>query len=78
MQLSRKAIPRNDMYVNIHPQDLQAQSTAHTIDSQRPNSEASVAGLTLPFTIWLGKVLVGTPSELVILSTRLPSSEPHP
>ncbi|KAK5121183.1 hypothetical protein LTR85_005667 [Meristemomyces frigidus] len=69
LQSGSKAIPRGTMSIDIHQRDLLTPSP--TTDEQHPNSDANIAGVKLPLSVWLGSTLTGAYSELVVLSKKL-------
>lgn len=70
LQSTRKAIARGTMHVEVYERDLLTEAQQTEFGS-KPNYEANVAGVRLPWKVWLGS-LVGADKfgELVILSKK--------
>ncbi|KAK3653432.1 hypothetical protein LTR56_004636 [Elasticomyces elasticus] len=70
LRSSTKEIPRGAMGIEILQRDLLTPDQATKFD-RYPNSNANIAGLTLPLYVVLGSALGGKYSELVILREKV-------
>jgi hypothetical protein len=70
LQLTRKTITRGVVNVEVHESDLR--TDAQKIQwADKPNCEANVAGIKVPWKVWLGRLVgAGNFDEMVILSKK--------